>query len=60
MPVNYDLEGGELRLYNLQISDSGIYICQAKNNETGHIFTDNVVITVTREYWVSIPKYTYS
>nr|XP_036676267.1 basement membrane-specific heparan sulfate proteoglycan core protein isoform X28 [Drosophila suzukii] len=47
MPVNYDLEGGELRLYNLQISDSGIYICQAKNNETGHIFTDNVVITVT-------------
>ncbi|XP_050742444.1 basement membrane-specific heparan sulfate proteoglycan core protein isoform X17 [Drosophila biarmipes] len=47
MPVSFDMEGGELRLYNLQISDSGIYICQAKNNETGRIFTDNIVITVT-------------
>ncbi|XP_070074540.1 basement membrane-specific heparan sulfate proteoglycan core protein isoform X24 [Drosophila takahashii] len=49
LPEGVEVQGGNLQLFNLQISDSGIYICQAVSNETGHSFTDHVSITVSQE-----------
>uniref|UniRef100_T1PLQ8 Basement membrane-specific heparan sulfate proteoglycan core protein n=1 Tax=Musca domestica TaxID=7370 RepID=T1PLQ8_MUSDO len=47
MPFHYEQADGVLRLYDLQIHDSGTYICQARNDQTQHIFQDNVTITIT-------------
>ncbi|XP_073829721.1 terribly reduced optic lobes isoform X13 [Musca autumnalis] len=47
MPFHFDQDNGVLRLYDLQIHDSGTYICQARNNQTQHIFEDKVTITIT-------------
>ncbi|XP_017067471.1 basement membrane-specific heparan sulfate proteoglycan core protein isoform X11 [Drosophila eugracilis] len=48
LPADVDVEGGDLHLFNLQISDSGVYICQAVNNETTHVFKDTVSITISQ------------
>ncbi|XP_032309278.1 basement membrane-specific heparan sulfate proteoglycan core protein isoform X10 [Drosophila ananassae] len=47
LPVGYEVNGGDLYLHNLQIHDSGVYICKAVNNETSHVFEDTVSITIS-------------
>ncbi|XP_065366162.1 basement membrane-specific heparan sulfate proteoglycan core protein isoform X5 [Calliphora vicina] len=47
MPYGWEQSNGVLRLYDLQIHDSGVYICQAKNNETKRVFEDKISITIT-------------
>ncbi|XP_037931811.1 basement membrane-specific heparan sulfate proteoglycan core protein [Teleopsis dalmanni] len=47
MPFSHEEDRGILRLYNLQVYDSGIYICQAVNNKTQKVFEDQVSITIT-------------
>ncbi|KAH8329979.1 hypothetical protein KR067_012076, partial [Drosophila pandora] len=47
LPLGYEVNGGDLYLHNLQIHDSGVYICQAVNNETTHVFEDTVSITIS-------------
>lgn len=47
LPENVEVQGGNLYLYDLQVSDSGVYICQAVNNETASVFKDTVSITIT-------------
>lgn len=47
MPYGWEQSNGVLRLYNLQIHDSGVYICQARNNETRRVFEDKISITIT-------------
>ncbi|XP_016982302.1 basement membrane-specific heparan sulfate proteoglycan core protein isoform X20 [Drosophila rhopaloa] len=49
MPKQYDIQGGSLNLYNLDISDSGVYICQAVSTADNRIFKDSVSITITQE-----------
>ncbi|XP_033169646.1 basement membrane-specific heparan sulfate proteoglycan core protein isoform X23 [Drosophila mauritiana] len=49
LPENIEVQGGNLYLYDLQISDSGVYICQAVNNETASVFKDTVSITITKK-----------
>ncbi|KAL9879193.1 terribly reduced optic lobes isoform 28-T30 [Glossina fuscipes fuscipes] len=47
MPYNWEQDNGILHLYDLQIHDSGVYICQARNNDTQRIYEDKVSITIT-------------
>ncbi|XP_068154728.1 basement membrane-specific heparan sulfate proteoglycan core protein [Drosophila tropicalis] len=47
LPSQASIEGGRLHLYNLQISDSGIYICQARSEENSREYKDTVSITIT-------------
>lgn len=47
MPFRFDQDSGILRLYDLQIHDSGTYICQARNNQTQRIYEDKITITIT-------------
>ncbi|KAH8286775.1 hypothetical protein KR018_007424, partial [Drosophila ironensis] len=49
LPVDAEVQGGVLHLYNLQIHDSGIYICQAVSNETAEPYEDTVSITITQQ-----------
>ncbi|XP_039497795.1 basement membrane-specific heparan sulfate proteoglycan core protein isoform X32 [Drosophila santomea] len=49
LPENIEVRGGDLYLYDLQISDSGVYICQAVNNETAIVSKDSVSITITKK-----------
>ena len=49
MPAGNEQTNGVLSLYNLQIHDSGVYICQATNDETRRVFEDSVTITITGE-----------
>lgn len=50
MPYNWEQDNGILHLYDLQIHDSGVYICQARNNDTQRIYEDKVSITITGKY----------
>ncbi|XP_070132726.1 basement membrane-specific heparan sulfate proteoglycan core protein isoform X8 [Drosophila bipectinata] len=47
LPLGAEVDGGDLYLHNLQIHDSGVYICQAVNNETARVFEDTVSITIS-------------
>ncbi|XP_041563042.1 basement membrane-specific heparan sulfate proteoglycan core protein isoform X19 [Drosophila elegans] len=47
MPEDHEVNGGNLHLFNLDISDSGVYICQAVSKETNRVFKDSVSITIT-------------
>ncbi|KAI8120669.1 Basement membrane-specific heparan sulfate proteoglycan core protein [Lucilia cuprina] len=47
MPYGVEQNNGVLRLYDLQIHDSGVYICRATNNETRRVFEDKITITIT-------------
>ncbi|KAM7349812.1 terribly reduced optic lobes isoform 24-T24 [Cochliomyia hominivorax] len=47
MPYGNEQSNGVLRLYDLQIHDSGVYICRATNNETRRVFEDKISITIT-------------
>lgn len=47
MPYGSEQDNGMLHLYDLQIHDSGVYICQARNNDTQKVFEDKVSITVS-------------
>lgn len=47
LPYNTEIQGGDIHIHNLQIPDSGIYICQAINNQTLHTYDDKIAITVT-------------
>ncbi|XP_061400156.1 basement membrane-specific heparan sulfate proteoglycan core protein-like [Musca vetustissima] len=47
LPFHYDQTDGVLRLFDLQIHDSGTYICQARHNQTQRIYEDRVTITIT-------------
>lgn len=49
LPYNSEVQGGVLYIHNLQIADSGIYICRATDNQTSHVYADNVSIIVTRK-----------
>ncbi|XP_054087671.1 basement membrane-specific heparan sulfate proteoglycan core protein isoform X23 [Zeugodacus cucurbitae] len=49
LPNSAEEDGGVLRLYNLQIYDSGVYVCRAVNNETKRVFEDQVSITITED-----------
>lgn len=49
LPYNTEIQGGDIHIHNLQITDSGIYICQAINNQTSHTYDDKIAITVTRK-----------
>ncbi|XP_017851571.1 basement membrane-specific heparan sulfate proteoglycan core protein isoform X12 [Drosophila busckii] len=49
LPSTAEVDGGMLHIYNLQITDSGVYICQAINQQTQRPYTDKVSITVTHE-----------
>ncbi|XP_015042339.2 basement membrane-specific heparan sulfate proteoglycan core protein isoform X28 [Drosophila pseudoobscura] len=49
LPEDSEVEGGVLHLYNLQITDSGIYVCHAENNETMHVYQDTVSVTISQE-----------
>ncbi|XP_062139238.1 basement membrane-specific heparan sulfate proteoglycan core protein isoform X17 [Drosophila sulfurigaster albostrigata] len=49
LPVNAEVNGGELYIHQLQLSDSGVYTCRAINNQTSHTFEDSVSITVTQQ-----------
>ncbi|EDW00229.1 GH12750 [Drosophila grimshawi] len=49
LPNTAEIEGGVLNLYNLQIYDSGVYICQAMNNQTLRVFKDEVSITISNQ-----------
>lgn len=49
LPNSAEEDGGVLRLYNLQIYDSGVYVCRAVNNETKRVFEDKISITITGE-----------
>ncbi|XP_070067065.1 basement membrane-specific heparan sulfate proteoglycan core protein isoform X29 [Drosophila virilis] len=49
LPNTAEIEGGVLHLYNLQIADSGVYICQAVNNQTSRVFEDKVSITISNQ-----------
>ncbi|XP_041450431.1 basement membrane-specific heparan sulfate proteoglycan core protein isoform X4 [Drosophila obscura] len=49
LPEDSEVEGGVLHLYNLQISDSGIYVCHAENNETMRAYQDTVSVTISQE-----------
>lgn len=49
LPNSAEEDGGVLRLYNLQIYDSGVYVCRAVNNETKRVFEDQISITITGE-----------
>lgn len=55
LPLGYEVNGGDLYLHNLQIHDSGVYICQAVNNETTHVFEDTVSITISSKSSTSDP-----
>ncbi|XP_039152495.1 basement membrane-specific heparan sulfate proteoglycan core protein isoform X13 [Drosophila simulans] len=57
LPENIEVQGGNLYLYDLQISDSGVYICQAVNNETASVFKDTVSITITRYAQEMLARY---
>ncbi|XP_050331112.1 basement membrane-specific heparan sulfate proteoglycan core protein isoform X18 [Bactrocera neohumeralis] len=47
LPIGAEEDGGVLRLYNLEIHDSGVYVCRAVNNETNRVFEDRISITIT-------------
>lgn len=47
MPYGSEQDNGMLHLYDLQIHDSGVYICQARNNDTQKTFEDKVSITIS-------------
>ncbi|SPP89186.1 blast:Basement membrane-specific heparan sulfate proteoglycan core protein [Drosophila guanche] len=49
LPEDSEVEGGVLYLRNLQITDSGIYVCHAENNETMHGYQDTVSVTISQE-----------
>ncbi|XP_053952208.1 basement membrane-specific heparan sulfate proteoglycan core protein isoform X5 [Anastrepha ludens] len=49
LPYNAEEDGGVLRLYDLQIYDSGVYICRAVNNQTQRVFEDQISITITED-----------
>ncbi|XP_051863577.1 basement membrane-specific heparan sulfate proteoglycan core protein isoform X16 [Drosophila albomicans] len=49
LPVNAEVNGGDLYIHQLQLSDSGVYTCRAINNQTSHTFEDSVSITVTQQ-----------
>lgn len=49
LPYQSDQRDGVLRLYDLQIYDSGVYICQAVNNATQKVFEDQVSITISEQ-----------
>lgn len=50
LPNAAEEEDGILRLYNLQIYDSGVYVCRAVNNDTKRVFEDKVSITISGEF----------
>lgn len=50
LPYNAEIQGGVLIIHNLQITDSGVYICRAVDNQTLRAYTDDVSIIVTRKY----------
>ncbi|KRF94150.1 uncharacterized protein Dmoj_GI15893, isoform C [Drosophila mojavensis] len=47
LPNTAEISGGVLRLYNMQVPDSGVYICRAVNNQTSRAYEDMVSITIT-------------
>ncbi|XP_018799857.1 PREDICTED: basement membrane-specific heparan sulfate proteoglycan core protein isoform X6 [Bactrocera latifrons] len=49
LPIGAEEDGGILRLYNLEIHDSGVYVCRAVNNETNRVFEDRISITITEQ-----------
>ncbi|XP_039962557.1 basement membrane-specific heparan sulfate proteoglycan core protein isoform X3 [Bactrocera tryoni] len=49
LPIGAEEDGGVLRLYNLEIHDSGVYVCRAVNNETNRVFEDRISITITEQ-----------
>ncbi|XP_075155748.1 terribly reduced optic lobes isoform X13 [Haematobia irritans] len=56
MPFNWDQDSGVLRLYDLQLYDSGTYICQARNNQTQRVYEDQITITITESARRSPPR----
>ncbi|KAL7742847.1 hypothetical protein ACLKA6_012270 [Drosophila palustris] len=49
LPNTAEIDGGVLHLHNLQITDSGVYICKAVNNQTARVFEDMVSITISNQ-----------
>ncbi|KAH8387838.1 hypothetical protein KR093_009841, partial [Drosophila rubida] len=49
LPNSAEISGGVLYIHSLKLSDSGVYICKAINNQTSHVFEDRVSITVTKQ-----------
>ncbi|XP_067635534.1 basement membrane-specific heparan sulfate proteoglycan core protein isoform X4 [Eurosta solidaginis] len=49
LPYGAEDDGGVLRLYDLHVYDSGVYICRAVNNQTQRVFEDQISITITED-----------
>ncbi|XP_030079865.1 basement membrane-specific heparan sulfate proteoglycan core protein isoform X26 [Drosophila hydei] len=47
LPNTAEISGGVLNLYNMQLIDSGVYICRAVNNQTSRAYEDMVSLTIT-------------